>query len=223
MTSETPRTDALIAACKDRDADERDMVMRAGCRQLERELAEALRYEQANARERLAFLQRAERAESKLAAANAALEKINAIRNSIIGCQSVNWSAHIYPLVAALEAAGIKGDGYELSRKQEEANLAALQASPNVAGLVDAYDAARYRFEEWDGDVLIPEQNADLEWRVTGKNAARQRILDALLSLHSENATLRKHAEAMADAKHVYDWETHAAAYRADFPKEPDK
>lgn len=39
--------------------------------------------------------------------------------------------------------------------------------------------------------------------------------------LQAESAKLRKHAEAMADATHVYDWETHAAAYRADFPKEP--
>ena len=45
---------------------------------------------------------------------------------------------------------------------------------------------------------------------------------DELERLQAENAKLRKHAEAMADAKHVYDWETHAAAYRAEFPKEPD-
>jgi len=38
-----------------------------------------------------------------------ALGKINDIRNSIIGCQTVNWSEHIYPLVAALEGAGIEG------------------------------------------------------------------------------------------------------------------
>jgi hypothetical protein len=37
-----------------------------------------------------------------------ALAKINAIRNSIIGCQSINWSEHIYPLVAALNEAGIQ-------------------------------------------------------------------------------------------------------------------
>ena len=39
----------------------------------------------------------------------AALEKINAIRNSIIGTQQINWSAHIYPLVAALNEAGQVG------------------------------------------------------------------------------------------------------------------
>ena len=50
---------------------------------------------------------------------------------------------------------------------------------------------------------------------------ARQLERD-LAAANAENAKLRKHAEAMADAKHVYDWETHAAAYRADFPKETD-
>lgn len=45
-----------------------------------------------------------------------ALIKINDIRNSIIGCQTVNWSEHIYPLVAALEEAGFEGAGYPASR-----------------------------------------------------------------------------------------------------------
>lgn len=38
-----------------------------------------------------------------------ALDKINRIRNDIIGRQTVNWSAHIYPLVAALNEAGFEG------------------------------------------------------------------------------------------------------------------
>ena len=44
--------------------------------------------------------------------ANVTLAKINDIRNSIVGTQTINWSEHIYPLVAALEAAGIKGMPY---------------------------------------------------------------------------------------------------------------
>ena len=50
--------------------------------------------------------ERAEQAET-------ALSKINDIRNSIIGTQNINWSAHIYPLVAALNEAGVEGLGYE--------------------------------------------------------------------------------------------------------------
>jgi hypothetical protein len=51
-----------------------------------------------------------------LAVKDAALAKINDIRNSIIGCQAVNWSEHIYPLVAALEEAGIEGMEYPAAR-----------------------------------------------------------------------------------------------------------
>lgn len=47
-----------------------------------------------------------------------ALEKIDEIRNSIVGKQTVNWSAHIYPLVAALEEAGFRGLGYEEARSR---------------------------------------------------------------------------------------------------------
>jgi len=58
-----------------------------------------------------------------------ALAKINDIRNSIIGFQTVNWSEHIYPLVAALKAAGIDGMAYPEALKNtgtlvEQAKLA---------------------------------------------------------------------------------------------------
>lgn len=46
-----------------------------------------------------------------------ALTKIDEIRNSIIGLQTINWSEHIYPLVAALEKAGIKGREYPANRE----------------------------------------------------------------------------------------------------------
>jgi len=51
-----------------------------------------------------------------------ALEKIDAIRNDIIGRQSINWSRHIYPLVAALGEAGYEGLDFE------EARAAAIRA-----------------------------------------------------------------------------------------------
>jgi len=46
-----------------------------------------------------------------------AIGKVNAIRNSIIGCQKMNWSEHIYPLVAALNEAGIEGQDYPEARE----------------------------------------------------------------------------------------------------------
>jgi len=60
-----------------------------------------------------------------------ALSKINDIRNSIIGCQTVNWSEHIYPLVAALEEAGIEGAGYPASRTNVGTMLERTLAAEN--------------------------------------------------------------------------------------------
>lgn len=48
---------------------------------------------------------------------DAALKAINEIRNSIIGLRALNWSEHVYPLVAALDKAGYEGIGYPEARK----------------------------------------------------------------------------------------------------------
>src|SRR5579859_4260125 len=61
----------------------------------------------------------------------AALHKINEIRNSIVGYQRISWSAHIYPLVAALEEAGISGEGYDFASakaKTQVQRIAELEA-----------------------------------------------------------------------------------------------
>lgn len=58
-----------------------------------------------------------QRAEARLAVTEAALAKINGIRNSIVGEQGFNFSEHAYPLVAALDEAGIEGEGYPKSRE----------------------------------------------------------------------------------------------------------
>lgn len=55
--------------------------------------------------------------DKRIAELEKALSKINDIRNSIIGCQKINWSEHIYPLVAALNEAGIEGQGYPEARE----------------------------------------------------------------------------------------------------------
>lgn len=51
-----------------------------------------------------------------------ALFKINAIRNDIIARQSINWSRHIYPLVAALGEAGYEYDGAAAEMSPKERN-----------------------------------------------------------------------------------------------------
>jgi hypothetical protein len=53
----------------------------------------------------------------ELAIRDTALDKINAIRNSIVAFQAINWSEHIYPLVAALNEAGIEGEPYPGNRE----------------------------------------------------------------------------------------------------------
>jgi hypothetical protein len=63
------------------------------------------------------------------------LTKINDIRNSIIGCQTVNWSEHIYPLVAALEEAGFEGAGYPASRANVGTMLERTLAAENEAAV----------------------------------------------------------------------------------------
>ena len=58
-----------------------------------------------------------------------ALSQINAIRNSIVGFQAINWSEHIYPLVAALDEAGIEGLPYPKARENSGTLLAAVSAA----------------------------------------------------------------------------------------------
>jgi hypothetical protein len=83
-----------------------------------------------------------------------ALTKINDIRNSIIGCQTVNWSEHIYPLVAALEEAGIEGAGYPASRANVGTMLERTLAAENeVIGLRTALEK-----------IASPTQTTDLLW-----------------------------------------------------------
>lgn len=67
-----------------------------------------------------------------------ALEKIDAIRNSIVGRQSIHWSMHIYRLVAALKEAGFEGEGYEIARAKAEAEIAALNLLIHRADMVVA-------------------------------------------------------------------------------------
>lgn len=52
-----------------------------------------------------------------------ALNKINDLRNDIVGRQAIGFSRHVYPLVAILNEAGFPGMPYE------EAKRAALSAT----------------------------------------------------------------------------------------------
>lgn len=63
-----------------------------------------------------------------------ALEGVNAIRNSIVGAQTFNWSEHAYPLVSLLDRAGYEGLPYP-------------EAKENIGTLIDRADAAKVLLE----------------------------------------------------------------------------
>lgn len=74
----------------------------------------------------------------------ACLSKINDIRTSIIGLQRINWSEHIYPLVAALDEAGFECPPYEQARENVGTLLErANKAEDENARLLAAVDAER--------------------------------------------------------------------------------
>jgi hypothetical protein len=92
-------------------------------------------------------------------------ETVNGIRNSIVGAQTVNWSEHIYPLVAALEKAGIKGLPYPKAMKnigtilQRNANLEVkcsdlLEA---VGGVIKRLWAAYKNIEAYEKESIKVE------------------------------------------------------------------
>lgn len=83
--------------------------------------------------ERIAF-------SARLRAAEAALRKIDAIRNSIVGLQAMSFSEHVYPLVAALNEAGYPGEGYTIARA-------------NVGTLLDRATKAEAEVERLRGEV----------------------------------------------------------------------
>lgn len=62
-------------------------------------------------------------ATARIAKLAGAMQTINAIRNSIIGAQTMNWSEHVYPLMSALDGAGYRGLGYEEARANVKTTL----------------------------------------------------------------------------------------------------
>jgi len=115
-----------------------------------------------------------------------ALAKINDIRNSIIGFQTVNWSEHVYPLVAALESAGFNGVPYS------EAKDNAGTLLDKVAGLT----AQVQQLEGWKGDqvqALIKMSIACLNAGFKGDS-----VVEGVKWMEAKMQSLR---EALAEAK----------------------
>jgi hypothetical protein len=94
--------------------------------------------------------------------AEVALKKIDAIRNSIVGRQAINWSQHIYPLVAALDEAGFGGEGYDVARPKAEAEIKKIRDIIEKAK--QERDAAIAEIEEWrNASGLVPVTKSGAE------------------------------------------------------------
>ncbi len=85
---------------------------------------------------------------SRAAAAESALAKVNEIRNSIIGLQKTNWSEHIYPLVAVLNAAGLQGMPYPEAFKNFGTMLERTNAAESTSSALRARVEALAAAEE---------------------------------------------------------------------------
>lgn len=98
-----------------------------------------------------------------------ALQKVSDIRDSIVGMQGFNFSEHAYPLVAVLNAAGFKGAGYEISRKNlgtliEQIKAAEEQRDSLARRVVEVEaDNARLRIETESQTRAIEELIKDAE------------------------------------------------------------
>jgi len=106
---------------------------------------------------------------------HAALTKIDAIRNSIIGFQNVGWSDHIYPLVAALNDAGFQGKSYKeasteirtMLAAERQAEAAEARASALEGEVERLRDAIGWALGEGDSDFgdHKPENAKPFWWR----------------------------------------------------------
>lgn len=124
---------------------------------------------------------------ASLAAAQTALAKINDIRNSIIGLQTVNWSEHVYPLISALNEAEIKGMDYP----DAKARFGTMLERTNVAE--SSLAAAREREQRLEEACRECLKVAEDCYEVTGHfhvaKTSRQRMkIESLLALAEPGA-----------------------------------
>lgn len=65
--------------------------------------------------------------------ARKALSEIREVMDCVVGTQSVNWSAHVYPIIASLSRAGYDGAGYEEARDMARTLIAERDEARAVA------------------------------------------------------------------------------------------
>lgn len=88
---------------------------------------------------------RAEKAEARVQTLTTLAEKVDAIRNDIVGRQGFHFSEHGYPLVAALQEAGYPGVGYEIAVQNLGTLIEQTKAAEERDALGFQLDALRKR------------------------------------------------------------------------------
>lgn len=132
---------------------------------------------------------------------DAALNAINTIRNSIVGTQTVNWSEHVYPLVAALEGAGYAGMEYP-------------EALENFGTLIERTNAAESQLSSLKADVeRLTGANEHL---VATCNAHAKAQLAAEAALETARVALEPMQKACELARMVRDVEARLLDAMAD-------
>jgi len=130
------------------------------------------------------------RAESQaeLKVKSEALLKINDIRNSIVGLQRLDWSEHVYPLVASLDEAGVQGAGWPAAREVHRPVLVQLnEATVELARLKTELESARQSASE---ALVMSQTMRDLD-------VQHQRALDSLKVLHKQSARAKERIRSL--------------------------
>jgi len=129
----------------------------------------------------------------RLQQAEQALQKIDAIRNDIVGRQKLGWSAHVYPLVAALGDAGYPGEGYDIASHKAETLVRAVEKAEQRAEAAEQENTAlRQRVaeleqerdhERHEKETVSDASQATVRWlrqRVQALEAERTAIITAV-------------------------------------------
>jgi hypothetical protein len=172
---------ALEAARREKDATDAEVA------RLREKLESAWGHEADQRTRAMKEQDRAAAAEKRVAELEAFAKTVEGIMDSICGTQAFNWSAHAYPLRAALEKAGFPGKGYEEARagvgtllervNELEAELASWKrtAGQRLTDLADA--EAQVAALTADKEVVTAERvEADRKWKMVSDTL---RLVDA--------------------------------------------
>lgn len=122
-----------------------------------------------------------------------ALQKIDEIRNSIVGSTTVNWSEHVYPLVAALNEAGFAGIEFVKAREDfgtlTERCRVAEERAKELAEAADVVDYVRM------GQALCEAQHRVSMLTRDCRDLERERN-EARAEIERLRSDVAKHAES---------------------------